>query len=181
MPHARKPRAQAPSSEQPRSRSAAPGTRPLDQRQLSQIAERREREPGARAPISIPEGRVEVAPVGAGIRYGAVTSCMTVTCYLDDGRKAGAHMVLVTGDGAQLASHQILSALRGRLDGKVGKVELIGDFESWQTKYLKLPAFEGGYDLPDDPRPLKDAILEELGLSGTPVETRQHAEGDLTL
>lgn len=178
-------------AEASRSKSAPPPLRQLDERQIGQITAWQAREHPTHSPQAgqqnevdstlIAEGQVGIAPAGSDITYGAVTSCMTVTCHFNDGRKAGAHMVLATDGSTQLSSHEILPALRSCLNGTVARVELVGDFESWQTKYFTLPAFEGGYDLPHDPRPLHEAVLEEIGLRHIPVEMRQHDEGTLII
>lgn len=60
--------------------------------------------------IPCTEGRVVVASAADGIDFGAVNSCMTISCILDDGSKIAAHDAVF-----KRVQPQIVFALKGRV------------------------------------------------------------------
>lgn len=88
-------------------------------------------------------GEGEVGTGGAeGIEYAAVTSCLTVTCLLDDGTHVGGHLSLMRAAGA-LASDEVLPAMCSLIptDRTTTAVHLAGMLDTWNSAYLTTPLF----------------------------------------
>lgn len=79
--------------------------------------------------VHISEDHVGTAAAADTINFGAVTSCMTITCLLDDGSKVAAHLV------QEGSPTKTFLALKAALQGKtVSKVAAVGDGASWGPK-----------------------------------------------
>jgi hypothetical protein len=73
------------------------------------------------------EGEVKEAKPDDDIDFGAVTSCMTITCILEDGGKVAAHDAIY-----QRVSPHIFEALKRKLDNrKVARVVAAGSGSCW--------------------------------------------------
>ena len=78
---------------------------------------------GDDAPITIKEDEIKRAPSGKSIKYPSVTSCMTITCELEDGEKVGGHAFLFGRTGADF-----IAAMKTEIGGtKVIKVIAQGE------------------------------------------------------
>jgi hypothetical protein len=126
--------------------------------------------------------------VGEGtgsIEYGGVSSCLTVTCLLEDGTTVGGHLSLMkkTRD-----SSEVLPAMKDLIKGrKVTKIHLAGVLDCWNPRYLTTPLFnssgdsnyasEGGQLASED---MSDAVKSGLGADGA-VVTSEEKEGAFTI
>lgn len=121
-------------------------------------------------------GEGKVGPGEDGITYDGVDSCLTVTVELKDGGFVGGHLSLYkASDG--LDSTQVLGALKDLIGGaKVVSVMIYGQLSTWNPVFLDKTiesgeagaAFNGDFVEEKD---MKDAVLDKLGLSGTPVRS----------
>lgn len=86
--------------------------------------------------VPIAEGQVATVPAGGQIHYPGLNSCMTVTVHLRNGSMVGGHMV-IRHEGGQNSSDQVMQDIRQRVgNGPVAAIELVGDFQSWNSLWL---------------------------------------------
>ncbi len=92
--------------------------------------------------MSVDEG--EVGEAGEeGIEYGAVTSCLTVTCLMDDGSHIGGHLSLVIPPG-RLDSSLVLTSMRSMFGARSPiMVHIAGQLDLWNSRYLREPLMTG--------------------------------------
>jgi hypothetical protein len=94
------------------------------------------------------EGRMEMAlaegEVGTGsgsIEYSGVTSCLTVTCLLEDGSTVGGHLSLQRVAG-KLDSTEVLPQMASQIGGKkIVSVVLAGQLDRWNPAFLTKPLY----------------------------------------
>lgn len=87
----------------------------------------------------------EVGTAGPeGIEYGAVTSCLTATLYLNNDTHVGGHFSLVQAPGGY-ASDEVLSAMYSLIpsDAQVLLVHVAGVLELWNPAYFTEPLWVG--------------------------------------
>ncbi len=78
-------------------------------------------------PIACNEGQLVEAPRAKGVDFGSVTSCMTITCLLDDGHKVAAHDAVF-----QRVTPHIFTALKQQIGTRtVSKVLAAGAGSCW--------------------------------------------------
>ncbi|MEU9130552.1 hypothetical protein AB0D08_21045 [Kitasatospora sp. NPDC048540] len=82
----------------------------------------------------------EVGEFGiSGVPYAAVTTCLTVTCLLDDGNHVGGHLSLQRS-GTALASDEVLPAMKGIVGSRrIVRMHLAGVLDSWSSDFLDVP------------------------------------------
>ena len=138
--------------------------------------------------MSVDEGQVDEAGP-EGIEYGAVTSCMTVTGLLDDGRHVGGHLSLTIPDG-RYDSASVLPAMWGLVGGRtVVRVHLAGNGDMWSPSYLTEPQWVGsGESAVPNPYYTDQPPLEDLGPTifqyfnvDPSVCTQEYREGAFTI
>lgn len=99
------------------------------------------------------------AASGQGINFGAVTSCMTVTCILADGSK-------VAGHAWQFGYDHILSSIKSKLSGRtVSEILVAGvggvwtpDFENQATMMVR---YKKANSIPESAE-----VMEHMGWRG---------------
>ncbi|PNE31055.1 hypothetical protein AF335_26360 [Streptomyces eurocidicus] len=156
------------------------------------VAEARDR-PAATAPsaaaalVRITEGQVAEARPGVPILYPSVTSCLTVTVRLADGRKAGAHASLFQVPG-EYRSDAILAALKQRVGHRtVRAVEVRGAVGAWHPGYFTkaIEAYGDGETVPfptaPDPDGIARAVADGLGQPRGRVTVQDVPDGDMTV
>lgn len=81
-------------------------------------------------PIMCSEGQVVQVDKSQGIDFGGVTSCMTITCILEDGVKVAAH------DGVfERVKPHIFKALKGKLNKRsVARIVVAGSGSCWTPR-----------------------------------------------
>lgn len=145
--------------------------------------------------VEISEDHVGIAGPADTINFGAVTSCMTITCLLDDGSKVAAHLVQFGG-----SPDKTLMALKAAVQGKtVTKVVAMGDGDSWgptlqtseqitaasgATSYVKqLEWMQKNRDkfITGALKAFKDNLLGQVGSGSTKFTFVPWSEGTLTL
>jgi hypothetical protein len=76
------------------------------------------------------EGMVVDVAANEEIDYGWVDSCMTITCFLDNGTKIGAHEAIL-----KRVAPSIFQNVKGRLNGrKITKVKAAGAGRFWSKE-----------------------------------------------
>jgi hypothetical protein len=138
--------------------------------------------------MSVDEGQVDEAGP-EGIEYGAVTSCMTVTCLLDDGNHVGGHLSLTIPDG-RYDSASVLPAMWGLIGSRaVVLVHLAGNSDMWSPSYLTEPQWKGSGETADlnpfytEQPPVEDlgpTIFQYFGVDPS-VCTQEYREGAFTI
>jgi len=84
--------------------------------------------------MGLGEGEVGKGDAGAGIEYASVTSCLTVTCLLDDGSYVGGHLSLMK---VGLDSTQVLPAMKDLIGNhQVTKIAIAGQLDTWNPAYF---------------------------------------------
>jgi hypothetical protein len=91
----------------------------------------------------MPLGEGEVGSGHGSIDYAAVTSCLTVTCLLDDGSCVGGHLSLMRKAGA-LDSTEVLPAMVSLIpqDRTVLLIHLAGELATWNPGYFTTPLMD---------------------------------------
>lgn len=154
------------------------------------VAEARDR-PAATAPsaaaVRITEGQVAEARPGVPILYPSVTSCLTVTVRLADGRKVGAHASLFQVPG-EYRSDAILAAVERRVGHRtVRAVEVRGAVGAWHPGYFTkaIEAYGDGETVPfptaPDPEGIARAVADGLGQPRGRVTVQDVPDGDMTV
>jgi len=111
------------------------------------------------------------------IDYAEVTSCMTVTCLLEDGSAVGGHLSLQRKAGKH-DSTEVLPAMQTLIGGKkVTSVVLAGQMDLWNPAYLQKPAISDAGENNHDPALSGDsmwsAIFDAFSLDLDEVKTEQ--------
>jgi hypothetical protein len=138
----------------------------------------------------MPLGEGEVGTGQTGITYSTVTSCLTVTCRMDDGTYVGGHLSLTPTGGGQVST-EVLPAMVQEFQGrKVTAVKLVGQEDLWNPLFLdETPETVGaaggkgvmtaaGEIIPGD---MEQAIRAKLGLDATVNVTQETRNGDFTI
>jgi hypothetical protein len=87
-------------------------------------------------------GEGEVGTGTGSIDYASVTSCLAITCLLEDGTTVGGHLSLFKASGA-LASNEVLPAMKELIGGRtVKKIVIAGELDTWNPAYFDLPLFD---------------------------------------
>ncbi|WP_020673173.1 hypothetical protein [Amycolatopsis nigrescens] len=136
---------------------------------------------------SIAEGQLAEVGPGGTITYPEVDSCMTVTVHLRTGGMVGAHLSIFRMEGRH-ASNELVPLLKAAVGKRrVAAVEIVGDFWSWNSRWLtttldtlqsQLP--EGTTEPPPQLQPepnatttVADAVHAILGHQRKKYQTRQ--------
>jgi hypothetical protein len=137
--------------------------------------------------MPLSEGQIGTGQSGSGVEYTGVTSCLTVTCLLDDGSYVGGHLSL---QKVEKDSTEVLPAMKDLIGGrKVSKVIVAGQLETWNPAYFTKPLYnnnmESNYlsEAPDTGQlqsaDTSSAITNALG-TDAPVSTETR-EGSFTI
>jgi hypothetical protein len=124
--------------------------------------------------MGLAEGQIGVGAVGEGITYDGVSSCLTVTCLLEDGTYVGGHLSLQK-QGSGLDSTEVLPAMK-QLIGcqKPMKVTISGVLDQWSPAFFDLPfiSASGDFNYGEDVSvgDTSYAVLSALDASGATVE-----------
>ena len=87
--------------------------------------------------MAVEEGQVDTGAAGEGISYSGVTSCLTVTCLIEDGGYVGGHLSLIKKN---INSAEVLPAMKQLIAGRgVAKVHLQGQLDMWNPQYFVIP------------------------------------------
>ncbi|GCD37212.1 hypothetical protein OEIGOIKO_04997 [Streptomyces chrestomyceticus JCM 4735] len=143
--------------------------------------------PAPASAVRITEGQVGEAAPGGALLYPSVTSCLTVTVHLADGRLVGAHASLFQVPG-EYRSDRILGALRDRVGGRdVTAVEVRGAVGAWLPGYFTkaIESYGDGESVPfpsePDPDGLAAAVADGLGQPHAKVTVTDVPDGDQTV
>jgi hypothetical protein len=94
--------------------------------------------------MPLSEGQVGTGQSGSGIEYSGVTSCLTVTCLLDDGSYVGGHLSL---QQVEKDSTEVLPAMKDLIAGrKVTKVVVAGQLDTWNPAYFNRPLYNANME-----------------------------------
>jgi hypothetical protein len=116
--------------------------------------------------MALAEGEVGT---GTGtIEYSGVSSCLTVTCLLDDGTTVGGHLSLLRVSG-KLDSTEVLPKMKELIGSKpVTGVAIVGKLDTWNPAYFDKPLFkddgERNYESDLERDSVLGAVAEKLGL-----------------
>jgi hypothetical protein len=90
--------------------------------------------------MPLSEGQIGSGQSGSGIDYSGVTSCLTVTCLLDDGSYVGGHLSLLK---VEKDSTEVLPAMKDLIGArKVTKVVVAGQLDTWNPAYFTKPLYD---------------------------------------
>jgi hypothetical protein len=146
-------------------------------------------------PIPCNEGKLVEAPRTQGVDFGSVTSCMTITCLLDDGHKVAAHDAVF-----ERVTPHIFTALKQKIGSRtVSKVLAAGAGSCWtwdmrsqadlsQTLAQTVPGWSQspwtaqlknmeGYLISRNIASFKKKLAETFGVSVDKVEYQLYDEG----
>ena len=150
--------------------------------------------------IPCTEGRVVVASAADGIDFGAVNSCMTISCILDDGSKIAAHDAIF-----KRVQPQILFALKERVpaDRQIARVIAAGAGTCWTPTMESQQELASGMSKADpsfkeqswqeqdrlmfpnmitrNVARFTEVLSRDLGVAAGAVEFRDVAEGKIKL
>jgi hypothetical protein len=138
----------------------------------------------------MPLGEGEVGTGQTGIAYTTVTSCLTVTCLMDDGSYVGGHLSLTPTGGGRVST-EVLPAMVQEFQGKkVAAVKLVGQKDLWNPLFLdetpEVVGAAGGKGVITDkgaivPGDMEQAIRTKLGLDASVNVTQETQNGDFTI